>query len=114
MTSSVREAREALGRRLRELRTDAGLSGRGLAELSGWHGSKVSKIEYGRQAPSEDDIRAWCRHTGSSRELADLVASLRSIDAMYLEWRRTLGTGTRRRQRDSPNRDGVVRLLRLY
>ncbi|MEU6697025.1 DUF5753 domain-containing protein [Pseudonocardia sp. NPDC046786] len=49
-----------------------------------------------------------------SRELADLVASLRSIDAMYLEWRRTLGTGTRRRQPASLKREGDARLLRWY
>lgn len=60
-TSTVHQAREALGKRLRDLRRDAGLTGRGLAVLAGWHSSKVSKIEDGRQGPSEEDIRAWCR-----------------------------------------------------
>ncbi|MGH8965436.1 MAG: helix-turn-helix domain-containing protein, partial [Actinomycetes bacterium] len=61
MTNAVHQAREALGQRLRDIRKDARLTGRQLAESAGWHSSKVSKIEYGRQTPAEDDIRVWCR-----------------------------------------------------
>ncbi|WP_216892592.1 helix-turn-helix domain-containing protein [Nocardia alni] len=32
-------------------------SGVQLAELTGWHSSKVSKIESGKQTPAEADIR---------------------------------------------------------
>jgi len=46
-SSSARQALEALGGQLRELRLDAGLTGRDLGRLAGWHSSKVSKIEYG-------------------------------------------------------------------
>ncbi|WP_280397453.1 helix-turn-helix domain-containing protein [Nocardia carnea] len=91
--------REALGARLRELRRDSGLTGRKLAELAGWHESKTSKIEYGKQTPSEADLRAWCTHTNSQNQLPDLIATLRNIEAAYMEFRRVLGTGTRRRQR---------------
>ena len=56
--SNVHEARYALGHRLRELRTAAGLSGRQLAESLSWPASKVSKLENGRQTPTDDDIRA--------------------------------------------------------
>ncbi|RSM48919.1 hypothetical protein DMB66_45475 [Actinoplanes sp. ATCC 53533] len=52
VTSTVHQAREALGNRLRDVRRDAGLTGRGLSALAGWHSSKVSKIEYGKQSPS--------------------------------------------------------------
>lgn len=41
--TKVHQAREALGQRLRELRTAAGLSGRQLAESLSWPPPKVSK-----------------------------------------------------------------------
>ncbi|GAB1641936.1 helix-turn-helix domain-containing protein [Krasilnikovia sp. MM14-A1259] len=56
-TTTVHHAREALGKRLRDIRHDAGLTGRRLAALAGWQSSKVSKIEYGKQSPSEFDER---------------------------------------------------------
>ncbi len=114
MTSSVHQAREALGHRLRDLRKDAGLTGRGLAELAGWHSSKISKIEFGKQIPSEDDIRAWCHHTGADNHIPDLIATVRHIEAMYVEWRRMLGTGTRRRQQGSQTLEAHTRLMRWY
>jgi len=72
LVSTVHQAREALGHRLRDLRKDAGLTGRQLALAAGWHNSKVSKIEYGRQTPTEDDIRLWCRETDSVNQVDDL------------------------------------------
>jgi transcriptional regulator with XRE-family HTH domain len=114
VTSSVHQAREALGHRLRDIRKDAGLTGRDLATLAGWHSSKVSKIEYGKQTPSEDDIRVWCRHTKTNNQVADLIAAVRNIEAMYVEWRRMLGTGTRRRQQASRTLEANTRLMRWY
>lgn len=114
VTSSVHQAREALGHRLRDLRKDAGLTGRGLAELAGWHSSKVSKLEFGKQNLSEADIRVWCQHTGAESQIADLIATARHIKAMYVEWRRMLGTGTRRRQNASRTLEAQTRLMRWY
>jgi transcriptional regulator with XRE-family HTH domain len=114
VTSSVHQAREALGHRLRDLRKDAGLTGRGLAVLAGWDSSKVSKIEYGKQTPSDDDIRDWCHHTGADNHIPDLIATVRHIEAMYVEWRRTLGSGTRRRQNASRTLEGKTQLMRWY
>uniref|UniRef100_UPI000A009AFA helix-turn-helix domain-containing protein n=1 Tax=Nocardia vaccinii TaxID=1822 RepID=UPI000A009AFA len=88
MTATAKQAREAFGERLRNLRKDAGLTGRQLAALAGWPGSKVSKIEYGRQVPTDDDVRVWCIHTHSVDQMLDLVATLRNVEAAYLEWRR--------------------------
>jgi len=94
-SSSAQRARQVLGDRLREVRVRAGLSGRELGRLAGWHPSKVSKIEYARQAPSVDDIRAWCGNCGAGDQEADLIASLRTVEGMFVEWRRMERTGLR-------------------
>ena len=114
LTSSVHLAREALGNRLRDLRRDAGLTGQQLSLLTGWPNSKVSKIEYGKQTPSEADIRAWCHHAHAEDEEADLIASVRDIETMYAEWRRRLRTGTRRRQEKSLALEAETKLLSWY
>jgi transcriptional regulator with XRE-family HTH domain len=113
-TSTVHQAREALGKRLRDLRRDAGLNGRGLAILAGWHSSKVSKIEYGKQSLSEEDIRAWCRLCRADDQADDLVVAVRDIEAMYVEWRRRLRTGTKARQDKSISIEGESELIRWY
>ena len=114
MTSSVHQAREALGYRLRDLRRDARLTGQQLADLAGWHGSKVSKIEHGKQTPSEDDIRVWCEHSRAPDQVSELVAAVRHIESMWMEWRRVLGVGTRRRQTVARTLESRARLLRWY
>ncbi|MFB9834784.1 helix-turn-helix domain-containing protein [Actinoallomurus acaciae] len=98
MSTPAQQAREAFGARLRELRKDARLTGRALAAAAGWHEAKVSKIEHGRQPPSETDLSAWCEHCGCADQLPDLVATVRHIEAMYVEWRREMRTGQRRFQ----------------
>lgn len=114
MTHSLREARQSLGQQLRDLRKDAGLTGRGLATLAGWHSSKVSKIEYGKQTPSEEDIRTWCQHTSAANQVPDLISAVRNIESMYVEWRRMLGSGTRRRQHASRRLESNTKLMRWY
>jgi transcriptional regulator with XRE-family HTH domain len=111
---TVHQAKEALGGRLRDIRRDAGLTGRQLALRAGWHSSKVSKIEYGRQTPSDEDLHVWCRTCGALDQLGDLVATVRDIEAMYVEWRRRLRTGTRRRQEKSRALEADTRLMRWY
>jgi transcriptional regulator with XRE-family HTH domain len=87
--SAARQAREALGQRLREIRLEASLTCRDLAGFTGWHQSKVSKIEHARQSPSVDDIRTWCQHCGASlRVVEDLIAALHAVEGMWIEWRR--------------------------
>lgn len=113
-TSTVHQAREALGKRLRDLRREAELTGRGLATLAGWHSSKVSKIEYGKQSPSEEDIRVWCRLCKAESQAADLIVTVRDIEAMYVEWRRRLLTGTRARQNKLISIEDQTELFRWY
>ncbi|WP_067904113.1 helix-turn-helix domain-containing protein [Nocardia vaccinii] len=112
--TSVDDAREALGARLRELRRTAGLTGRKLADLSGWHDSKVSKIEYGRIKPSDADIRAYCLHCRAEDQLPDLLATLHNIDLAYLEWRKIFGTGLKRRQHKSLKLEATAAFIRNY
>jgi transcriptional regulator with XRE-family HTH domain len=50
---------EGMATRLRALRAQAGLSGKQLADANGWAQSKVSRIENGRQMPTNEDIEAW-------------------------------------------------------
>jgi transcriptional regulator with XRE-family HTH domain len=95
-SSAARQAREALGASLRELRKDAGLSARALAAATGQHFTRVSKIENGVQAPTDNDIRDWCRVCGAEDQVADLVATLRSVESAYLELRRQSRAGMKR------------------
>lgn len=114
MSDSVRDAREALGQRLREIRRRAGVTGRDLARLSGWHESKVSKIEYGRIKPSDADVRAYCHHTGADDQLQDLLASVHNLDAAYMEYRRQHAAGLRRGQHKSVKLAERSKLMRIY
>jgi len=85
-----------------------------LAQLSGWQPSKISKIEHGRQTPSEEDLRAWCEYCRALDQLPDLVAAVRSIETQFAEWRRIMRGGTRRRQQASAAVYEKARLFRIY
>ena len=95
-SSSARQAQEALGARLREIRKDAGLSARALAAATGQHFTRVSKIEHGVQAPSDQDIRDWCRACGAEGHVLDLIATARAVQSAYLEFRRQARAGMKR------------------
>jgi transcriptional regulator with XRE-family HTH domain len=113
-SSSAWQARQTLGARLGELRKDAGLTGRVLAHLCGWHESKVSRIEHAKTTPSTEDIRAWCEHTRAANQADDLVAFLRSVEGMFIEWRRIEQTGLRHAQESVLPLWERTRLFRTY
>lgn len=96
--SSFQRAREALGLRLRALRRDARLTGRQLAAAHGWHPSKISKIEGGKQTPSEADIEAWVQACGQAELAEELIATLRTLEGQYIEFRRMFRAGQRAKQ----------------
>ncbi len=114
MPGQPQQAREAFGARLREIRLDAGLTGRALAQLAGWHFTKVSKLEHGARRPSPSDIRAWCRHCRAEDQAMDLIAAARSIDALYTEWRRRMRTGMKHLQDSARPLYEQTRLFRVY
>ncbi|MCZ9353226.1 helix-turn-helix transcriptional regulator [Streptomyces mutabilis] len=100
MTTDFQTAREALGARLRELRTEAGLDGKDLAARLGWQTSKVSRLQNGKQTPTRADLTAWaqaCEQTGTEAELQGLRAGL-EMKQRHRSWRRQLAGGHRGRQ----------------
>ncbi len=113
-STSVDEARNALGKRLRELRQQAELTGKQLAELLSWPPSKVSKLENGRQTPTDDDILAWTRATGRKGEAAALLASLHTLEVQHAEWQRLLKGGMRVHQVELAEQDQKAKLYRVF
>ena len=114
MSTSVQAAREAFGNRLRDIRKDARLSGRQLADLCGWHFTKVSKIEHGTTAPSEGDLELWCLHCRAEAQFPDLVATSRGIEKMYVELRRLMRAGAARYQREFLENEAAARRHRVF
>lgn len=98
VSTNFQTGRLALGVRLRELRTEAGLTGRDLARALDWLPSKVSKLEHGRQTPTVGDVKAWAVASGCPATADELVARLRALETHYASWRRQLAAGTRARQ----------------
>ncbi len=113
-TTSVQEARRALGLRLRELRLHAGLTGRELADAASWPASKISKLENGRQTPTDEDIRAWTRTTGAEGQTDELLASLHTLELQHAEWSRVIATGLRPHQNELAELDAKTRLFRAF
>lgn len=76
MAAPTRRARTALTERLRSVRRAAKLTGVTMADQlgPGWGQPKVSKIESGRQLPTEADVRDWAKATKA--DPAELLALL--------------------------------------
>lgn len=107
-------ARISLGVRLRELREEAGLSGRELASRAGWHPSKVSRLEHGGQTASMGDLRSWALLCGRQDAAGGLVAQLRSLETHYANWRRQLAAGHEARQHSYFPLDEQTRRFRIF
>lgn len=98
MSGKEQQAREAFGSRLREIRLDAGLSGRQLADATGFHYTKVSRVEHGGQSLSDADIRTWCAACGADAQVPDLIAQMRAVDTLYRDYRHAARRGLRHLQ----------------
>lgn len=112
--TSVDEARNALGKRLRELRTEAKLSGKQLAESLSWPASKVSKIENGRQTPTDDDIRSWTTATNAEPQAESLLAALHTLELQHAEWTRLLKAGLKSHQGSLSQQDEQTKVYRAF
>ncbi|UGT61401.1 hypothetical protein LTT61_30470 [Nocardia asteroides] len=62
------------------------MDGRQLSTAAGWHWSKTSRIEHGKQLPSESDLAVWCQVCAAELKLPDLVAALRNVQTQWAEW----------------------------
>lgn len=96
MSTDYQQARAALGARLRELRFSCPggrLTGQQLARRLGWQGSKVSKLENGRQTATPEDLRAWADATEQPGACAELAARLAGFESHIRSWRRALANG---------------------
>jgi transcriptional regulator with XRE-family HTH domain len=104
-----------MGLRLRELRQDAALTARALASITGWHFTRVSKIEHGVQVPTDSDIRNWCNACNADDQVPDLLATLRAVESAYLEFRRQSRAGMKRvLGAHTAARYGRTSLFRIY
>ena len=83
-----------LAARLRALRTQAGLSGKALAEAIGWQPSKVSRLENGRQMPTRTDLEAWATACNAGqREVRDLLDVLGEAQSVHSNRIRLMSRG---------------------
>lgn len=96
MSTDYQKAREDLGVRLRELRLWAPggrLTGTDIAERCGWHKTKVSKLENGRQTATAEDLKQWAEATGHPEAYDELLARLQGFESRIRSWRRQLASG---------------------
>ncbi|MCM3921557.1 helix-turn-helix transcriptional regulator [Frankia sp. AiPs1] len=76
------------------MRKAAGLTGEVLATNLGWPRSKISKLENGRQAPSELDVQEWTRACDADTEATHaLLEELAAGRARHRQWRHELRRG---------------------
>jgi hypothetical protein len=76
------------------------LTGRALALRLGWPGSKISRIETGKQHIAAAEVEAWAVAVGLSPAAQEsLVAESRQTHFEYAAWRNRLRSGTARQQR---------------
>ncbi|MEU2829179.1 helix-turn-helix transcriptional regulator [Streptomyces lavendulae] len=114
MSTDFQRAREALGARLRELRTEAHLTHRELAARLGWAHSKISKLETGKQTASVADLEAWARETEAPEALTELKNSLRRLETQYRSWRRQLAGGHKAVQEAALAEEQRATTIRVY
>ena len=113
-SSSAQAARERVAQRLRELRSDAGITGGQLATRCGWTHSKSSRIENARTPPTPEDIRRWCKACAAPEQAADIIAQSRDAESLYTEWRRRVRAGLRQLQDSYVSLYQATEVFRVY
>lgn len=98
--TSFEAARLEFGDKVRRLREQGGLDGKDLASRLGWHPSKVSKIERGKQTATDSDLIDILGALAVPDVVSEqLRQELRDLRLKQLAWRRQLRAGHRDRQR---------------
>jgi transcriptional regulator with XRE-family HTH domain len=99
MVSNFEDRRLEFAYRLRRAREEAGLKGVELAAALKWKQPKVSKIECGRQTPTDADVLAWLQVAGaSSSTIEQMRRQLLDLQVEQITWRGQLRHGHRTRQ----------------
>lgn len=75
MTGSTVPRRQ-LGRNLRELRTESGLTVRSAAQLLEWSETKIWRVETGQSSLRSHDVATMCRIYGARPDLAEALMGL--------------------------------------
>jgi transcriptional regulator with XRE-family HTH domain len=107
-------AKKAFGVRLRNIRRDAGVNAKQLAEMLGCHPAKISRIELGQSNASEDDIREWAIACGVARHIPELIATRREIELMWEEHRQAVRAGQTHIQAQGTSLYEQTELLKVY
>lgn len=108
-------ARLALGKLLRQYRTDAGLSGAGAADQLGWSQAKVSRIESARVRAEVSDVRALAdTYNVSGQALESLLNLAEEAAGPSSEWRNSTGLGLSRRQQDFVSLEASASTIQHY
>lgn len=101
---------------LYRLRRSAKLTGDQLARVLGWGDktgrTKISKIENGKQAPSQQDIRDWAAATSHPEAVDGLLDLLADVQAVHRSWRGQLRGGHAGVQDDYDQRTRAARRFR--
>lgn len=115
-SSSAQAARKRLADKLRELRTEAHLSGVAFARAAGWaDSSMVSMIERGRRTISPDHVRLWCQICGASeRRTEELLAEQAAVAGTWVTYEQLNRGGLTAAQQASRDKFENLSLLRAY
>jgi len=108
-------ALQAFGLKLRQLREEAGLNGKQLAERLRWQPSKLSRVENGKQTVSPEDLAEWADGLGVSTPIRDgLLAELHDSRLEYATWKQQLAAGTFDRQHASLRREAGATSISVF
>jgi transcriptional regulator with XRE-family HTH domain len=107
--------RRALARRLKELREEAGLSGRGLASELGWSQAKVSRGERGETMLPVADIGRWLRRCAATDAETTRLLEIAEEAAVEATAIRHLNRwGHARHQRNRIQRERTATSIEVY
>jgi transcriptional regulator with XRE-family HTH domain len=102
---------EALG----QLRVQAGLSTRQLAERLGWSQARVSRIERGQTRATAEIVRAWAEVTGASPAMrAELEGEAEAATYTVRSWKTVHTAGLAATQRDVARIESQMTGLRNF
>lgn len=111
--SSFQKRRLEFGDRLRRLRERTGMAGKDFAAALGWHPSKVSKIELGKQTATDSDVVAWLDAAGAAESVVQHMRDdLRELRIEQMSWRRQVRAGHRAKQEEIAASERAARTIR--